>query len=496
MNKTNRNQPILRMLALLLAMLMLASCSQSAATDEPVETELQAETTTPETEAPKPTDGLEDVNMDGFEMNMLAGLTAWTKAEYIAEEDGEPVNDAIFKRNRYLEERFNCTISALQDESLGHGDVANKASTDVKSGDGQYDFVSVYDIYVTRLINELSDWNHLTQIRKDEAWWNPDATEVYNWGGKQLALNGYTSLSAVSSSTCILFNKDMLEKVNVDQVELYKHVNDGTWTLDRMYEYGKMAVQDLNGDSVLDDKDQWGIHDATSTKTYVNAAVASADIRYIEYDEEHNPIYAFDKESCISMFQTFIDKTMNSGIYNGNAETADQSTTPAYFPLNQSLFGHVTMKQVENYRSIDAFEIGILPFPKFDDTIENYRSISVGSAAIMLLRTVKPERYENLGTILEAMAFYTYHEVLPIYKEIALKTKSARDNESADMLDIIFNTICFDMAHNLESIVTKPLITATFCKKDSGKVASTIEKNKKSIQKNLEKLVMQASEIE
>ena len=114
----------------------------------------------------------------------------------------------------------------------------------------------------------------------------------------------------------------------------------------------------------------------------------------------------------------------------------------------------------------------------------------------MLLRTVNPERYENIGTILEAMASYTYHEVLPVYKEIALKTKAARDNESAEMLDIIFNTICFDMAHNLESIVTKPLITATFCKKDSGAVASTIEKNKKSIQKNLEKLIKQAAEIE
>ena len=59
----------------------------------------------------------------------------------------------------------------------------------------------------------------------------------------------------------------MLERINVDQAGLYKHVNDGTWTLDRMYEYGKLAVQDLNGDSVLDDKDQCGDYAASYRKS-------------------------------------------------------------------------------------------------------------------------------------------------------------------------------------------------------------------------------------
>ncbi len=485
----------MRTLSLLLALLILGSCNQSAG--QVTADSTAAETTAaPETEAPKPTDGLEDVDMDGYELNIIAGLTFWTKSQYIAENDGEPVNDAIYKRNLALEERFKCKISAFQEDLADHREYLQLAMKDVKSGDGEYNMVSVYDTYITSLLPYISDWNNLPHLSLNEPWWNPDATEVYNWGGKQLALNGYTGISAASCSNCIVFNKDMLESLNQDQNDLYSSVKAGTWTLDRMYEYGKMAVQDINGDGNYDENDRYGIHDASSTKTFVNAAVASAGIRYIEYNENHDPVYTFDKESSVSMLQTFIDKTVSSGIYHSNVTNADQATEPAYFEINRALFAHTSLLQVEQYRTIENFEIGILPFPKFDDNVENYRSLSVGSCASFLPRTVQPEEYENLGTLIEAMAFYTYHEVLPVYKEIALKTKAARDNESAEMLDIVFNTICFDMAHSLETLVTKPLINATFIKKDSGSVASTIEKNKSKIQKEIDKMVAEAAEIE
>lgn len=37
---------------------------------------------------------------------------------------------------------------------------------------------------------------------------------------------------------------------------------------------------------------------------------------------------------------------------------------------------------------------------------------------------------EKLGTALEAMSFYGYSDVIPVYKEVALKTKTGARQQS------------------------------------------------------------------
>ncbi len=440
------------------------------------------------------TDGLEDINMEGYEFNILATEMAWTRAKYDAEQDGEPINDAISTRNRYLEERFNCDIVVLSDTA--HASAMNKATNDVQSDDGVFDMVSLYDVYISVMLPYIADWNNVSQLKLDKPWWNPDATVVYNWGGKQCTINGYTSLTAISSTNAIAFNKDMLKTLNVESKELYDRVRNGSWTLDAMYAYGKQAITDLNGDSKIDLKDdRFAIQDGNSIKNLVNAAVASAGIRYVGYDANHNPVYQFDNEKSINMYQKLIEKSFNEGVLITNAANPDRGTSVPIFLENRALFVHASMLGMETVRGVDQFDIGILPFPKFDETVDDYRSLSVGSATCFLPRTVSPDDYDRIGTLLEAMAFYSYYEVLPVYKEIALKTKSTRDNESSDMLDIIFNTICFDLGHTLEHIVTKPLIAAAFLKKDSTLVASSIEANKEVIRAEIEKLLEAAKDI-
>lgn len=94
-------------------------------------------------------------------------------------------------------------------------------------------------------------------------------------------------------------------------------------------------------------------------------------------------------------------------------------------------------------------DIGILPMPKYDEAQENYKSAAWGGAVWTLSRTFDMADAEKLGSALEAMSFYGYRDVIPVYKEVALKTKTTRDNESADMLDIIFGTIYFDFGTNI-----------------------------------------------
>lgn len=70
---------------------------------------------------------------------------------------------------------------------------------------------------------------------------------------------------------------------------------------------------------------------------------------------------------------------------------------------------------------------------------------------------------ENVGLLLEAMSIHSHYNLLETYKEVMLKTKYSRDNESEDMLDIIFNSIWFEFGINAwQEYVASPLFDKVF----------------------------------
>ena len=54
------------------------------------------------------------------------------------------------------------------------------------------------------------------------------------------------------------------------------------------------------------------------------------------------------------------------------------------------------------------------------------------------------QRFENIGILLEEITRLTYTDIVPQYKEVLLKSKYSRDAGSADMLDIVFDSLFFD----------------------------------------------------
>ena len=54
---------------------------------------------------------------------------------------------------------------------------------------------------------------------------------------------------------------------------------------------------------------------------------------------------------------------------------------------------------------------------------------------------------ERTSIILEALCAIGYDKVIPAYFEVALQAKASRDNESADMLDIIKAARIYDLGY-------------------------------------------------
>ena len=85
----------------------------------------------------------------------------------------------------------------------------------------------------------------------------------------------------------------------------------------------------------------------------------------------------------------------------------------------------------------------ILPMPKADETQETYRSYA-NPWMDAFVAIPKNADTDFAGFVSEALAYYSYKNVRPLSYELTYKTKMARDENSAEMLGIIFDNLYLD----------------------------------------------------
>ena len=114
------------------------------------------------------------------------------------------------------------------------------------------------------------------------------------------------------------------------------------------------------------------------------------------------------------------------------------------FKAGRLAFQGTSAKSISNYRDAN-FDIGIIPYPKYDEAQENYYILTSGAGVAVIPITLSPERFENVGILIDALSRDSQQNLLPTYREVVLKTKYTRDDDSAEMLDIIFKSGSYDL---------------------------------------------------
>jgi len=114
------------------------------------------------------------------------------------------------------------------------------------------------------------------------------------------------------------------------------------------------------------------------------------------------------------------------------------------FMNNRALFMWIRMRVVEVFRGMDA-NFGIMPMPKYDEAQENYRSLVNPYTGVLLGVPKTASSPERTSIILEALSAESKYTLQPAYYDIVLNRKFTRDEESSDMLDIIFSTQVYDI---------------------------------------------------
>ncbi|MCR4906217.1 MAG: hypothetical protein K6A33_09060, partial [Clostridiales bacterium] len=133
-------------------------------------------------------------------------------------------------------------------------------------------------------------------------------------------------------------------------------------------------------------------------------------------------------------------------------------------------------------------DFGIIPYPMFDDTqAEYYSRVEAGARIGMIPITNKHPEYA--GALLEAMSSYGYNNLIPEYYEVALKRRTSRDSESAEMLDLIFETRRYDLGDTWWCNELRDGLFKTMFGDNNRNLASEMAKQEKIINKTLNKVV-------
>jgi len=157
-----RTQATLVLLAALLTASSLMSCGSPASTSssDPESSEVLAEAELTETEPETSViDLLPNADYEGYTFNILSTnpgtLWGWRVSIFAEEETGEPLNDAVFRRNTAIEERYNITIA--NSAELDNSSTSANAKQLAVAGDDLYSIG--YDDYIEADGYCIAEWS-------------------------------------------------------------------------------------------------------------------------------------------------------------------------------------------------------------------------------------------------------------------------------------------------------------------------------------------------
>lgn len=428
-----------RTLAILLASLMLlpalAACGEA---DEPDDTKPSSQTTSAEEGDPSiPADELPaNLNYKGEKITFISV----NDMDY-DELTGDAVEDAIYERNKAVEERLDVEISVIKEETP-----IDKVVTAVSSGNTDYDVM----VEMCWRAAPKFTGNYFYNLRNTEyldfekPWWNQSFTDVVSYNDITFGVTGAMVLSLYRRTYVTVFNKDLFKDAN--QTYLYEYVENGSWTLDKQASLVPLFHRD-NGNA---QKDMVGdIYGFVSNDfIFVDPYWASCEVEIIRKDAAGDYEWVFTSSKLHDMAEKVL------GLYYGTGDAAyiehddyqAEQTVMTVFSGGYAAMGTMVIQMLEEpaMRNMEQ-EYGVVPIPKYSEDQKTYYSqMHDGFTIACLPNTVKSDRADMLSAVLEAMSSISYRIVRPVYYETTLRTKLAQDPQSAAMMDIIVNNTVID----------------------------------------------------
>jgi ABC-type glycerol-3-phosphate transport system substrate-binding protein len=405
----------------------------------------------------------DDLDFGGETITILTRVgDAAVKGEFIAEEEtGDIVNDAVYARNLAVEERLNVKIETFDTDFNRHLNATPIIRQSILAGSDDFDIVSHHLAQNVRLELEglFVNLRALPYLDFDQPWWNQAYSEMTTHDGKQYTAIGELSQTMISGTYAMFFNKTMFEELLPKEPSLYETVTNGDWTIDKMLSYTTQLYADLNGNAAADEGDRFGFFFCSEASLGADAMIGGCNIQLVtKGDTAGEFVYNGSSERTVTFFEKMTQLLFRD---NNALRTPDNNDTMVKaLSDGKAMFTTWMLDAINNLRDMKD-DFGFIPLPKFDEAQEHYLT-TPGAGINFYTVPVTVKDTECVSAVLEGLAILGHQDIIPTYYDTVLKSKYTRDEESAEMLDLIRENIIIDFGAQIYDQKTNPLCSIGF----------------------------------
>lgn len=460
-HKHGREKEMKRLAAIMLVLLLMLSFAACNNNEESGNTNASNSTTsTPEGDQvyrPNIPEGTDFGNQEFIILTTAYDPSSAEMTEFGAMKDelqATVVNEAVWERNNVIEETLNCKITEQLIQSQNRTASGPMVTTIRTYVDGNQPGVyivspSLYQAAVLATDGYLLDLMEIDSMNDcSDPWWDKSFVEETSIHDQVKFITGDIGYQGRTSITAVFFNKELAR--NSDIGDPYALVRQKKWTLDVIIEWSKLISNDDNGDGTIDYRDSFGMGGQNDNMW---AFFFSAGERLARKDDTGTPEITIYNERSARVVEKIATLMQNKNYYVNANFLFSVSATPVdllitAFKEGRSLLFCDALLNVELLRDMDI-DFGILPSPLYDETQEEYASLMNpwSANAFGVPANLDEQSAEDAGLLMQFLGAEGKNKLMPAFFEVAFKGQKVRDDDSAAMLDIIFNNVGCDIGH-------------------------------------------------
>ena len=371
------------------------------------------------------------------------------------------INKAVYERNILIEQYFNAKVVRSEEASPYYNNIM--ANTLAYGSEYSAYMMKMQSAITQAISGDLLDLNsEVDYINLQESWWDTSAIgSLAVWNKAYFALGDINTVDD-DATWCVLFNKYIREKYP-NMPNFYEMVLDGEWTVENLNYWAKKAVIEDNESYSqkweLDSDYQFGLYfqnecatvllQASGITPFINKTNGSLSSNLCSTNIQN----ALDNIRNNIMLDNAVNNAwacnINDIMYGGGDVWSDIAR--GGFKADKALFYMCHAGTVHLIRDMEH-DFGILPIPKLSEEQENYgNTVQYGNATCYAIPYNTPDP-DFSGFMLEALCYYSSRSYSTVdslkiaYYETLLQRRGFRDDDSWDMLDLVFGNRIFDIA--------------------------------------------------
>lgn len=406
-----------------------------------------------------------DVKFEGETVNFL--ISSMLEQDFvIADEETGIINEAIRKVKLMTEERFGYEINYILDTGEVTGALQQNIQNSILAADGSYDLIgNIAHASIGHIVQGLyynyNAENDKNYVDTTYACYNQEFVKNVSYKGKLYALVGDYTVSFTDRTPVMFYNEDEVKSWQITD-DIVQKVIDGKWTIEYLTTLVRGVYSEMDNVDGETKGDFYGLFYNNGSMCN-DAQIYAAGVRISRKNADDSIELSWAEGISNNAFSAVYDLIYNTtGVYVGTVggntyygETTSYYSEQAFFE-KRAMFTYGMLNAAKTFALAPTLQYGILPLPKYSED-QAYATTPQNGYGIIAVPYNVGSRLGIATATLQTLSEYSYQELRPVYYETAYKVRYASSEKTAELFDMIMDSIGIDFASFYNAEMGKPV---------------------------------------